>query len=126
MAEYERVDNATFISQPGSTSPNNWWHRWANGVSYSLILGENTEFNGTVYVQPRFNDLTDLIAFSEAQFMAAITEHVKLKLTTRIRHDTKPPRYCTESVFSDGFCPGTSLELTKTDVGLDTAFAVEF
>ena len=126
MTEYEQLDSDTFMSQPGSTRPRNVWHRWANALSYSLVLTENTEFHGTVYIQPRFGNLTDIIAFSQAQFAVGITKNIKLKLTTSIRHDTKPPLYCTEALLSNGACPGTAIDLVKTDVGLDTAFSVEF
>lgn len=127
IAEYEELDPDQFVFQTTSNSGRNWWHRWGSVLALQYQITDRFSAFSTLYVQPRFGDLTDARIFNETSFHIAITDHFGFRLTASIRHDTKPPYLCTVDIEAGGFCPPMNIrQLVATDVSLDNAFTIRF
>lgn len=127
LAEYEELDERTFVDQPGTTRPDNWWHRFGGMLTLRLTLPRRVEMYSTTYVQPRFDAPQDMRIYNQAELALDLSERVKWKLVATVRFDSRPPRYCLTAIAEGGTCdPAEVQRLLPLDVGLDSALAFEF
>lgn len=127
LAEYEELDQRTFVDQPGTTRPDNWWHRFGGMLTLRLTLPKRVEMYSTTYVQPRFDAPWDMRIYNQAELALELTERLRWKLVATVRYDSRPPRYCISQIPTGGACdPAEVLRLLPIDVGLDSALAFEF
>jgi hypothetical protein len=87
MFEYEVVSQEKGGPAPVGTVA----HRWSNYVSIMLNIDERTRFTSVLYVQPRFDDFTDLRLLNETSFGVKLKSPLSLKLGVVVRYDSKPP-----------------------------------
>lgn len=67
-------------------------HRWTNYITlrWRLIKDVLTLAN-TVYIQPRWDDFSDIQVLDEASLETIITEHLSIAIGVYLRHDSDPP-----------------------------------
>lgn len=127
LAEYEELDERTFVDQPGTTRADNWWHRFGGMVTMRLTLPARVELYSTTYVQPRFDAPQDMRVYNEGELALDLTERLRWKLVATVRFDSRPPRYCVSQIPEGGACDAAEvLRLLPLDVGLDSALSFEF
>jgi hypothetical protein len=66
-------------------------HRWNNYASLIENLDTRVRFTTVLYVQPRFDDFTDVRVLSESGITVQIKAPLSLKFGVVIRYDTQPP-----------------------------------
>lgn len=89
MIEHERINVA-----PGAPdAPEATAHRWSNYVSVTMAFDDRVRAVGTVYLQPRFDALTDARTLIEAAVTTDVTKRFALKLSATVRHDSDPPSF---------------------------------
>jgi hypothetical protein len=84
-------------------------HRWTNTLTLGLKLAPQVTLGNTIYIQPRFDDFTDLRILDEADLAIAIGANLSIVSALSFRHDTRPP---------DG--------LASTDVAVSQALRFSF
>ena len=87
MYEYENLDQAPLDHHPATVST----ARWSNYLNLRLQLTEETQFNATVYVQPRFDQWSDMRVLNQAALTVHLTEAVRLVTEFRLNYDSRPP-----------------------------------
>ena len=127
MPEREALAGDSFISQPGGQGTTNWWHRWSNYLSIELTIPDRVTLRDVVYVQPRFDQFSDVRLLNQAELEVKLGTRLGLKLIASITHDSRPPTYCGGQPEGGGDCPAANIvRLQGTDVGLQNAFTFEF
>lgn len=87
MYEYENLDQAPVGRHPATVST----ARWSNYLNLRLRLTEETRFNATVYVQPRFDQWADVRVLNQAALTVRLTEAVHLTTEFGLNYDSRPP-----------------------------------
>lgn len=80
-------------------------HRWNNYLTGNVTIIENVlDFTHTSYVQPRFNDFSDVHMLHSSGWDIHITKHLNLTTRLEVQHDTTPPPEVvrTDTRFSQG------------------------
>lgn len=89
MVEYEI--NAVEAGDPHPSETVN--HRWTSYLSTRFnVIDDQLLFGTTTYVQPRFDDFTDLRVQVGAQLEARVGPVFSLGADFEVRHDSRPPR----------------------------------
>lgn len=65
--------------------------RWSNYAAISVRVGSRGRFADTVYVQPRFNDFSDVRLLNDASFALDIDKRFSAKISSLVRHNSTPP-----------------------------------
>ena len=105
LAEWENLDRAHADSGDSLA----FAHRWNNYVKVSAQGTERLELGATVYLQPRFDKLSDFRLLAESFLEVGITDVVSVKLSATLRHDSEPP-----------------VQVKTTDFALTNAFVAKF
>lgn len=87
MLEYERLTALDGESRPDSTIA----HRWTNFLTVQIALADALTLFNTVYVQPRFDDFSDVRVLEDLTLDFALTDHLSLGSVFRVAHDSRPP-----------------------------------
>jgi len=87
MYEYENLDQAPIDRHPATVST----ARWSNYLNLRLRFTEETRFDATVYVQPRFDQWSDVRVLSQAALTVQLAEAVRLVTEFRLNYDSRPP-----------------------------------
>jgi len=89
MFEFERLDERTGVSDPGEQTTA---HRLSTYLTGAFALDEDkVTASETLYVQPRFDDPTDLRILSETALTTKLSERLTLTNRLVIAHDASPP-----------------------------------
>ena len=90
MLEHERLDP---LSGAGSTRPEETdHHRWTSYLNLKLeLFEERLLISTTTYVQPRFDEFSDLRLLHETDLAIPLTEHLRLGFSISLSHDSEPP-----------------------------------
>jgi putative salt-induced outer membrane protein YdiY len=89
MIEYEV--NAVEPSDPHPSETFN--HRWTSYLSTRFnLIGDQLQFGSTTYVQPRFDDYSDIRLQMGAQLEAKVGPVFALGADFEVRYDSRPPR----------------------------------
>lgn len=87
MLEYERIAVA-----PGANdNPVIVAHRWNHYLSMMVRPDDRVRAVATIYVQPRFDTLSDTRVLFETAVQTDVTKVFGLKVLATVRHDTEPP-----------------------------------
>ncbi|APR77163.1 Putative outer membrane protein [Minicystis rosea] len=65
--------------------------RWSNYAAVSVRVGARGRFADTLYVQPRFNDFSDLRLLNDASFALDIDKRFSAKISSQVRYNSTPP-----------------------------------
>lgn len=77
---------------PGSPDRADYWqHRWNNYASVSYRLDTRVTLAETFYLQPRFDDFTDVRMLDEAALVFKITPVLSAAITGTFHFDSTPP-----------------------------------
>lgn len=88
MFEYQRLKPLAGALDPLDA----YEHRWTNYVVARLALFENRWLvQNTLYVQPRFDDFSDVRVLEELETLAKVTEVFALGATVSVLYDSAPP-----------------------------------
>jgi putative salt-induced outer membrane protein YdiY len=87
MYEYETLTDDDAGRSPATTST----VRWSNYLNARLRITESVQFSGTVYVQPRVDEVDDVRVLHQAALGVDVTEHVRLTAELDLRYDSRPP-----------------------------------
>lgn len=87
MYEYENLDQAPLAGHPPTVST----ARWSNYLNLRLQLTEETRFTATVYVQPRFDQWSDVRLLNQASLTVRLTEAIHLTTEFSLDYDSRPP-----------------------------------
>jgi len=105
MFEYEEL-SPDITPSSNDVSPA---HRWSNYLSLALRVSSRARLTSVVYVQPRFDDLTDFRVLSDSLLKVEITDRLSSQIGLLVRYDSKPP-----------------IGVKHTDVETRTSFALTF
>ncbi|MFT3764313.1 MAG: DUF481 domain-containing protein [Minicystis sp.] len=90
MFDYSRLND-----DPGilSTFPGPSWiaQRWSNYASVNVRVGSRARFTDALYVQPRFNDFSDVRVLNDASFAVDIDKRFSAKISCQVHHNSTPP-----------------------------------
>ncbi len=88
MFEYNRISVFPGASDPGQT----FEHRWSNflGIRMNFFKGKLLAQN-TIYMQPRWDKLSDFRFLEEIELLAKVNEVVGFGATLSFLHDSAPP-----------------------------------
>ena len=87
MYEYETLTDDDAGRSPATTST----VRWSNYVNARLRITESVQFAGTVYVQPRVDEVDDVRVLHQAALGVDVTKYVRLTAELDLRYDSRPP-----------------------------------
>jgi hypothetical protein len=87
MLEYEEFD----LEPEDLHSEEETSHRWSNYLSLKVPLSESSAIVWTAYIQPRFDDFSDLKTLSEGGVETGLTKVLTLTVAARLRYDSAPP-----------------------------------
>lgn len=87
MYEHENLEGDGLAAHPATVST----VRWSNYLNVRLWVAEGTHLIGTVYVQPRLDDVGDVRVLHQATLAVGLTEHVRLSAELDLRYDSRPP-----------------------------------
>jgi putative salt-induced outer membrane protein YdiY len=87
MYESENLDQAPLSRHPARVST----ARWSNYLNLRVQLTEETRFIATVYVQPRFDQWSDVRVLNQVSFTVRLTEAVHLTTEFSLDYDSRPP-----------------------------------
>jgi len=87
MYEYENLEDRGLVVHPATVST----VRWSNYLNVRLRVAEAVHLNGTVYVQPRLDDVDDVRVLHQATLGVELTDHVRLSVEFDLRYDGRPP-----------------------------------
>jgi len=87
MYEHENLTADGLGDHPETTST----MRWSNYVNARLRITKNVQFSGTVYVQPRVDEVDDVRVLHQAALGVDITKHVCFTAELDLRYDHRPP-----------------------------------
>ncbi len=87
MYESENLDQVPLDQHPASIST----ARWSNYVNLRVRLSEETHFDATVYVQPRFDQWSDVRVLNQAALTVHLTDAVRLTTEFSLNYDSRPP-----------------------------------
>jgi len=90
MGEYEvNAIDVVDDSHPQET----FNHRWASYLALRLDVVEDAlELANTTYVQPRFDDFTDIRVLTSTQLEGAVTPTFSMGIDFDVAYDSRPPR----------------------------------
>jgi hypothetical protein len=89
MMEFNRIN---VDPSSGADPPETLEHRWASYAALRASFFEDRlRFQDTLYVQPRFDRLSDLRVLNDAEVSAKITERFSLGTSFSLLHDSAPP-----------------------------------
>jgi len=66
-------------------------HRLSSYVVMTIHATDILKFSETFYVQPRFDDASDLRILSESEMLISITDHLAIKSALYVAYDSTPP-----------------------------------
>jgi hypothetical protein len=87
MLEYQHI-RATGQADDGNDE---LAHRLSSYVVLTVRASSILKLGETFYVQPRFDDASDLRLLSETELLVAITDHLALKSALYVAYDSSPP-----------------------------------
>jgi hypothetical protein len=87
MYEHENLDGSGLVTHPATVST----VRWSNYLHVRVRVVEAVQLNGTVYVQPRLDDLDDVRVLHQATLGVDLTDHLRLTVELDLRYDGRPP-----------------------------------
>ena len=87
MYEHENLEGTGLVAHPATVST----VRWSNYLNVRLRLAEAVHLIGTVYVQPRLDDVDDVRVLHQATLGVGLTDHVRLRVELDLRYDGRPP-----------------------------------
>lgn len=125
LAEYERLDPDTFVSQPTGRGRTNWWHRWSSYLSLRFLATDRLTLASTTYVQPRFDDPADLRILSDSSIDVSLVPRLSLKWGLSIRYDSQPPTAC-QSDAGLACADEEVYGLSRTDLFVENALSLKF
>lgn len=104
---YERESIQEELGTVDELSNNTW--RMNNYLVYKDKLNEQIKFSNVLYVQPAFEDFSDLRVLGQFSFLVKAGKSVNIKLSVDLGHDQNPPQ-----------------NVDKTDVQYSTGLVFEF
>jgi putative salt-induced outer membrane protein YdiY len=87
MLEYESLN----LPEDAQHPPILFNHRWTNTLVLGFQLAPHVTLANTIYVQPRFDDFTDLRILDEADLAVGIGDHLAVVTAFSFRYDSRPP-----------------------------------
>lgn len=87
LIEYERINVAEGAPDARAVLS----HRSSSYVSAVWQIDERVRVLGTTYVQPRFDDLSDVRVLFETAAVTDLGKRLGLKFTASLRYDSQPP-----------------------------------
>ena len=88
MIEYERID----VAEGADDDPRTTAHRWSNYLTGRVELaGGKVLLQDTLYVQPRFGDVSDLRVLNDLEVVLPITSRVSFSVALVWLNDSEPP-----------------------------------
>lgn len=105
MFEREVLDLPRTALHPERTSS----HRWSSYISTRVATDPRLAFVATAYVQPRFDDFSDVRVLTDARMALELSGRVSVTMTFNARYDSEPPD-----------------DVDSLDVTWQTGFAVEW
>lgn len=87
MYEHENLEADGLGEHPAAMSA----VRWSNYLNVRLQFTETTHLIGTVYVQPRYDEWSDVRVLHQATLAVNVTDHVRLTAEFNVRYDSRPP-----------------------------------
>ncbi|HEX7667238.1 MAG TPA: DUF481 domain-containing protein [Polyangiaceae bacterium] len=77
---------------PGAPDRADYWeHRWNNYLSLAYTLDTRVTLAETFYLQPRFDDFTDVRMLDEAALIFKVTPVLSASITVSFHYDADPP-----------------------------------
>ncbi len=122
MLEYEALDPSKVVRP---LPPDTLVHRWSSYLAL-IYSTPRLSMSSITYLQPRFDLPADLRLMTEAALDVTLIEPVSLRLTARLRWDSRPSVFCTTAVGIDGCAPADQIRLREVDVALENSIAVRF
>jgi hypothetical protein len=105
MLEYERIA----VAKGAPDNPEILAQRWNNYFSAMVRPDDRVRAIATIYVQPRFDAISDIRVLFETAVQTDVTKVFGLKVLATVRHDTQPPT-----------------EVKRTDLEVKNAIVVKF
>jgi hypothetical protein len=106
MAEYEIHD----VPPEGPEEQYVLSHRWTSYVmTRSSLFGGRLKLTNTLYVQPRFDDLTDIRVLENLDIEIAVTDVFAVVISLGIQFDSRPLQ-----------------DVEQTDIRLRNSFGLRF
>jgi hypothetical protein len=88
MFEYNRID----VLPGAPDKPEDLHHRWTNFIAFRIAAFKNQLLmQNTLYVQPRWDDFSDVRVLEEFEAMAKVTDMFSMGTTLGVLHDNAPP-----------------------------------
>ncbi len=88
MYESEELD----VPPDGQDEQEQRNHRWVNLLVTGFELADGkASFINSLFVMPRFDNLSDVRVLDEAELMVHITKRLSLGMSFRVKHDSRPP-----------------------------------
>jgi hypothetical protein len=87
MFEHEELDLPPEAAHPRETRS----HRWSNYLTAAVRAGERLAAAGTVYAQPRFDDMQDIRLLGDARVAVQLVGTLSLQVSGALRWDGRPP-----------------------------------
>lgn len=88
MTEFERITDGSAVDSRRETVS----HRWTSFLNVKLALfEENLMLQNTLYIQPRFDDLSDYRLLEELEAEVAVTSVFSMGTSLTVAHDSTPP-----------------------------------
>jgi len=126
IAEYEELDSRSFITQPGTNEPNNWWHRANVMLNLSLAITDRLAMQSTTYAQPRIDRPQDIVVLNDNALDVTIAERFQLRLTAGVRYDSQPATFCAVDLPVGGCAAVDVRQIVGTEVHIGNSLAVTF
>lgn len=88
MLEFNRIN----VEPGASDRPETLEYRWANYLTVrAVFLEEKLRVQSTIYLQPRFDKLSDFRLLNDLEVSAKITEKMSMGTSLSVLHDSAPP-----------------------------------
>ncbi|MCS6898730.1 MAG: DUF481 domain-containing protein [Myxococcales bacterium] len=91
MYEYNLLNRDQLVR--GATDPlETYEHRWTSYLAVrAAFLDDRLRLQNTLYIQPRFDRLSDFRLLNDSEVLARVTESFSLGSTFSVLHDSAPP-----------------------------------
>ncbi len=77
-------------SGTGDSGDEHLYHRWSNYITLAVKLNSLLELLHTTYVQPRFDEFSDVRALLESSFVIYINEHLHISINHTYTYNSRP------------------------------------
>ncbi|HEY2516712.1 MAG TPA: DUF481 domain-containing protein [Polyangiaceae bacterium] len=89
------LEQDIITGEPGtpyaSTQTTQIWHRWSQYVTVQWQLDSRVILATTLYVQPAFDDFTDVRVLCDTLMTFKVTNRLSASIAASVRYDSQPP-----------------------------------